>query len=485
MLLREDIRRIHAQGRQDPVWFVEKVLGDDVIDYQKAILRAVANNRKVSVRSCHGIGKSKTAGGMVAPWFLCCHYQSEVITTAPSLRQVQGIVWKEINRAYNESEMPLGGRCMKTRWDMGPSWFATGFTTSSNAPDKFQGWHPASGHGIVIVDEAAGVDQRLYDEGISSIVSSGDSKILLIGNPTNPVGDFRDSHKKGSGYLRIKVDAFQTPNFTTFGITQRDIENGEWEGKIAGRSLPRPYLVTPDWVADRYKRWGKDSALYRARVLAEFPLEGADNLIPIYLLDRARDAHLPADDVPRWGFDVASEGDDFSVVGCKWPSGRYRKYATWHQMRTTDQAARVEKEVRSAGDASPYEISVDSVGVGKGVFDILCDARLWNPRVSINVKVGEFKGSHKAQEPEYFLNARAEGYWRLREAFEAGEVDIDPEDDELYYQLSELRFQRTAGDKIRIENKKEFKARTGKSPDDADAMMYSFAGFSKRRIVVR
>ena len=56
MLLREDIRRIHAQGRQDPVWFVEKVLGDNVIDYQKAILRAVANNRKVSVRSCHGIG---------------------------------------------------------------------------------------------------------------------------------------------------------------------------------------------------------------------------------------------------------------------------------------------------------------------------------------------------------------------------------------------------------------------------------------------
>jgi hypothetical protein len=422
---------------------------------------------------------------MLAPWYLCCHKDSEVVTTAPSLRQVIGIVWKEINSAVADSVMPLGGSCMKTKWEMGPSWFATGYTTSSNAPDKFQGMHPKSGHGIVIVDEAAGVDQRLYDEGISSIISSGDSKILLIGNPTNPVGEFRDSHKPGSGYVRIKVDAFQTPNFKTFGITQRDIESGEWEAKIAGRPLPRPYLVAPDWVADRYKKWGKESALYRARVLAEFPLEGADNLFPIYLLDQAQERYLDDEGCPRWGFDVAAEGDDFSVIGAKWPSGRYRRRTTWHQMRTTDQAKRIEREIREAGDDCPLEISVDSVGVGKGVYDMLGDMKLWNALANKNVRIGEFKGSHKAKESEYFLNARAEGYWRLRAAFEAGEVDIDKHDEDLYFQLSELRFMRTAADKIRIESKREFKARTGKSPDDADAMMYSFAGFSKRKVVVR
>lgn len=485
MLLREDIRAIYDRGARDPVWFVENVLGAEVFNYQAAILRTVARSRKTSIRSCHGIGKSKTVGGMITPWYLCCHRDSEVVTTAPSLRQVVNIVWKEINSAYKDSRMPLGGECMKTKWEMGSSWFATGYTTSSNAPDKFQGMHPKSGHGLVVVDEAAGVDQRLYDEGISSIISSGESKLVLVGNPTNPVGEFRDSHKANSGYARIKVDAFQTPNFVTFGITQRDIEDGSWEDKIAGQPLPRPYLIAPHWVADRFRKWGSASALYRARVLAEFPLEGADNLFPIYLLDQAKERHLSRDGFPRWGADIAAEGDDFTVIGAKWPSGRYRQRATWHQMRTTDQAARIGQTARDAGDDCPVEITIDSVGVGKGVFDNLVDATLWHPAMSRRIRVGEFKGSHQAEEPDYFLNARAEGYWKLKMAFEVGEVDIDPEDEDLFFELSELRFARSSGDKVRIESKKEFKKRTGKSPDRADAMMYAFAGFSRKRVVVR
>lgn len=485
MLLKQDLAAIRDRSRRDPVWFVRNVLGSDPTDYQELILWALANHRMVTVRSCHGIGKSNLAGGQAAPWFLTSHYQSEVITTAPSLRQVQGIVWKEINRAHASAKLPLGGKCLRTRWDLAPGWFAQGFTTSANAPDKFQGWHPASGYGLVIVDEAAGIDERIYDEGISSIVSSSDSKILLIGNPTNPVGEFRNSHKPRSGYFRIKVDAFQTPNFVQFGITQEDIESGAWEEKLGDNPYPRPYLIVPEWVATRYKKWGRDSALYRARVLAEFPLEGADNLFPIYLLEQAQERYLPAEGVPRWGYDVAFEGDDFSKIGCKWPSGRYRLLYTWKKLQTEEQANLLEHKVREADELAPYEISVDSIGEGKGVYDLLSNRNIWNPTTKEMVTVGEFKGSHAARDKETFLNARAWGYFKLKEAFENGEVDIDPKDEDLFYQLSEIRFKPTAGGKVKIEDKKEFKARTGISPDDADAMMMAFAGFSRKKVFIR
>jgi len=40
-----------------------------------------------------------------------------------------------------------------------------------------------------------------------------------------------------------------------------------------------------------------------------------------------------------------------------------------------------------------------------------------------------------ADHKERFVNARAEDYWSLRERFEQGEIDIDPEDDKFAAQL--------------------------------------------------
>lgn len=127
---------------------------------------------------------------------------------------------------------------------------------------------------------------------------------------------------------------------------------------------------------------------------------------------------------------------------------------------------------------------MDSVATGKGVYDNLTGIQIWSPYLQRYVDVAEFKGSHAAPEKDYFLNARAAGYWRLREAFEQGLVDLDPHDEDLFYELSELRFDRTAADKVVIESKKKFKERTGISPDNADALMMAFAGPSVRKATV-
>ena len=69
---------------------------------------------------------------------------------------------------------------------------------------------------------------------------------------------------------------------------------------------------------------------------------------------------------------------------------------------------------------------VDEDGVGGGVLDRLRELRL--PAAGL-------KGGQPPIDTERFINRRAEWFWSLRERFEQGEVDIDPDDDVLAAQL--------------------------------------------------
>lgn len=80
-----------------------------------------------------------------------------------------------------------------------------------------------------------------------------------------------------------------------------------------------------------------------------------------------------------------------------------------------------------------------------------------------------------ADDPTRFVNARAEWYWALRCMFEAGDLDIDPHDDELAAQLSSIRFVYDSRGRIKIESKDDMKARGLPSPDRADAVMLACA----------
>lgn len=496
MITAQKLERLRARCLNDPGFWVRQALGITPTPYQNAFLSGLARADRITIRSCHGIGKSGFAGMMAVPWFMAMHPGGQVITTAPTHRQVEGIIWRNIATAHNLAKRnghPIGGKLNKTKWDIQEDWFAMGFTSSPTNTDGFQGFHPKSGWGLVVVDEAAGIDQRVFDQGIAPILSSGGSQLLLIGNPTNPVGTFRRSHDPGSGYLRFKIDAFMTPNFRAFGITQEDIANGEWEAKLQDPArpgerypLPAPYLVTPKWVAEAHRNWGFKSDLYQGRVMAEFPTSDDMNLLPIHLLELARERDLPKAGLPRAGLDPAGEGADFAVMGCMWPTGRYR--TVWNMAKTKDSldvANRVQHYLRLevGGVDQPTDVVVDAGGMGDGTQAFLSTQSIWHAEKDRRILFHKFLGSYKSRYPLKFANARAEAYWRLREMAQAGELDIDPKDEKLFYQLSEIRYKRK-GDQIIIEPKDEFKARTsgskfGGSPDAADAMSMSVAHATK------
>jgi len=444
--------QIVVAARQSPDWWIKTVLGANLWAMQKEIARSVFLNRRTVVPSCEGSGKTYVAG-RIALAFLINFKPSTVITTAPSDRQVTQILWREIATAHANARIPLPGTVLTKQLDIEDDWFALGFSTDQQ--ERFQGFH--NENVLVIVDEASGVSDLVY-QALENPLATGNTHLLLIGNPTQPVGKFRDA-VTSKLYHQINISAFDTPNFTHWGITLDDIRAGTWEGKIKGE-MPCPFLVTPARAAERLEDWGEGSYLFQTFVMGRFPDAGVNNLIPLHLIEQAMSRQPTPDDmagVKICALDVSRYGDDETVFGTK--IGKViRPLITWgHQdtMYTAGRTARHTKEIK------PAITRVDSVGVGGGVVDRLKE---------VGVKVAPINVGEKAVDSEKFLNKRAEAYFHLLKLLEDGEV-ILPNDPKLKSQLADIRYKYTSRSQMQIETKEEMKSRGSKSPDLADTIM--------------
>lgn len=451
----ETAQTLLTRGQADPVWWIRAVLGDTLWAEQARIVESVRDNRETAVRSCHGTGKSYIAA-RAALWFLYTHKPSIVITTAPTDRQVRGILWKEIRAAHRRARYPLGGEILTQELKLAEDWFAWGFTAPEYDPDRFQGFHEV--HILVIVDEAAGVSQEIY-EAIDSILTSEHARLLLIGNPTNPTGRFADDFKT-PGVAKHAISCESTPNFTAYGITREDLVTGVWEAKITG-PLPAPYLITPDWAAKMIQRWGVDSQFVQARVWGEFPSAGPGTLIPLHWIEAAVERILEPIGPGELGVDVARFGTDETViVHRRGPVARVLKVFSQKDTMTT--VGEIQTALRETRATSA---KIDAVGIGAGVYDRLNE---------LGAPVREMQSGAAAQDPERFANARAEWWWGLRERFETGDIEIE-DDEDLVAQLADIKYKVNSRGQILIESKEDMKKRGRVSPDRADALMLAFA----------
>jgi hypothetical protein len=125
-------------------------------------------------------------------------------------------------------------------------------------------------------------------------------------------------------------------------------------------------------------------------------------------------------------------------------------------------AGRINRYILDTDETCPAVIDV--IGVGAGVYDRVSE--LGRPAIP-------FDSSEKASNPNRFKNLRAEMWWAVMELFEAGAIDIDPDDDTLASELLEVKYSIDSAGRIYIESKDETKKRLGRSPDKADALMMS------------
>ena len=442
--------------RADPIFWARTVLGVHPWSRQIEIIESVRDNPETAVKSCHAAGKDWTAAVAVL-WFLFNHQHSLVITTGPTSRQVEGILWKEIGMMHRRARWPLGGKLLTKELNVDRDWRAFGFTAPDYDPDKFQGYHAP--HILVVLDEAAGISSEIY-EAVDSVLSAGNARRLEIGNPTDGSSEFAKSFKT-VGVNKITISALDTPNFTSFGITHEDLETGAWEDKVGGRPLPAPHLVRPEWAAKMLRRHGPDSVFFRSRVLAQFPPAGKDTLIPLAWIEAAQQRSLDPSTPHRLSLDVGRGGDP-SIIGER----RGPVYRKLSQIDSDDTMVVAGHLVQALTDTEAPSACIDSIGIGAGVYDRCME---------LGKPVEEAVAGSKAMDPERYANARAEWNWTLRELFRSGEIDIDEHDEELASQLCEIRWKPDSKGRVTIESKDDMKKRLGRSPDDADAMAIAYA----------
>lgn len=255
-------------GRLDPVWFVKRVLGVKPWAKQEEILNALRDHDYVAVRSCNGSGKT-FVGALALIWWLLVHDEAVVITTAPTERQVKEVFWREVRALRRKARHIVTGKMGVNRLEMSDKRFAFGFTT--NIEEYYQGFH--SENILAIVDEASSVRDGLFNA-IFGCLTSSNSKMLMLGNPTKVRGTFYDAfHKDQENWKGIHISAYDTPAFEKLD-EDAVMSNSEEFLRVCGEASEMnggPVgMSTPGWARRLAMLRGVDSSAYRIRVLGEF-----------------------------------------------------------------------------------------------------------------------------------------------------------------------------------------------------------------------
>jgi hypothetical protein len=187
------------------------------------------------------------------------------------------------------------------------------------------------------------------------------------------------------------------------------------------------------------------------------------------LAAQARWTAVPPGPLDALGVDVARGGRDRTVVTPRhgpW-FGPPRAFAG---SETPDGGAVVALLVPLLSTRA--SVQIDVVGVGAAVYDA-ARARGLN---AVPLSGAAASSARDRSGQLGFANARAEWWWKLREALDpvAGDGLALPPDRELLADLTAPRW-RLAGTGIQVERKDEIIARIGRSPDKGDSLVYAHA----------
>jgi phage terminase large subunit len=426
----------------NPVLFVEEVIGADTQPWQAEMLALLPdpNQRRIAVRSGHGVGKS-TGASWAMLWHLLCRYPQKCVVTSPTSAQLFDALFAELKATIKklppmlQTLIEVGADKIWLKGSPDDS-FISARTSRAETPEALAGVH--SEHVLLIVDEASGVPEQVFEAAVGSM-SGHSATTILLGNPTRSSGYFyRAFHQARDQFYRIHVNAEKSD------------------------------LVSKEFCQQVARTYGETSNAYRVRVLGEWPLSDDDTVIPVSLLDAAmqREITVPHRTPTVWGLDVARFGQDSSAL-CK-RKGRsvIEPIKRWRNMDLMQLCGAVVNEYNTLPEKDrPVEILVDVIGLGSGVVDRLTELNL--PVRGINV-------SESSSMSEQYRNLRAELWYKARDWLAKLDCSL-PKDEQLCAELATVKYAFTSNGKIQIESKDDIRKRGLPSPDLADAFCLTFA----------
>lgn len=441
---RGDILLFAAEGLNcDPTWQQAELL-QLVSDESK--MPVSERKKRIAVRSGQGPGKT-TAASIVALWRVLRYEDSLVVVTAPSMRQCKQFIdecarlikqghelLRSVLKTYGTKIQVLGRQTWEIR------------TATATRPENLQGIHEK--HLTFIADEASGVSAPII-ETIQGTLSNPDSLLVAIGNPNTTSCKFYD-------FFTSNRDLWHCLHFNAED-TARDY----------------PHIVSPDRNRLVALEYGKDSDVYRVRVLGEFPLEDPNTVMGIHDLEACTEnsmvgcasiSELIAVN-QAFGLDFARYGSDESVVArrCGLAIVDFDIFAKREPADVVDHAFIMQRDAGWSDEDTWY--IADAGGMGQGVMSNFYRAKK---------RVLEFHTQGRPFDRQ-FADKYSEAWFHMRELVRERIIYL-PKDGRLLKQLSTRQYAIDRKGKIKVESKDEWKRRleTGESPDRADAVVQAF-----------
>jgi hypothetical protein len=320
------------------------------------------------------------------------------------------------------------GRLLTTELVFAPSWDLVGLSTDHSV--NLEGRHGAAA--CRIVDECKAVEADVI-ESTEALLDAAETLDVFISTPSIPSGVFFDRDMKGGDDVIRAI------------VTINDLVAENLPGKR-------------EWREARRREWGENSPIYRSRAMAEYIDDAEGALYPFSWIARAESAAFDVNLVPVCGVDIAGSvaGDASALAIVSGPDDeqRFRVHSvtSW---RERDTATTRGKALGLARMAGCEVVAVDYVGIGQGVGDAM--------RGEKGIAIVPFRASDKAEQPDRFMNRKAEVAWFLRLALEAGRVRL-PRHDGLRRELLGMKYQYTITGKVRVVDPPD-------SPDHVDAIL--------------
>lgn len=391
----------------DPIVYAEKRLGITFTEDQIQAIRLLQTPPyKLLLGTGHSVGKSLLAAVLISWWFDRFRESSCVISTAPTRKSVEDILWREVRRLRRRAG--LGGFTGTRKAEMydNEDHFAMGYT--ANKGEAWAGRHLE--HMLFLFDEATGIEDEFYTVTASMFVPDGNHLWLCGFNPVDTTSAVFQAQQTldldgKSAWHSFSLSSLNHPNVLA---------------DLAGKERPVPGAVTLSQVNSWFSEWtdpvpkGQETAedlewppksgrFYRpgpeflARCMGVWPSAGgysiwSDSLWKTVTKPReccqgrafCREClRCLADALPEIGCDPAADGPDYTAIGSRW--GRHLLHAErhngWDAQQTVGRLKELARDVAAfatllrpptAAPVLPNQIvcKIDRDGLGKtGVVD--------------------------------------------------------------------------------------------------------------------
>ncbi len=543
---------MYGMWHDAPVYFVNDVLGETMWSIQQDVVAACAQPgvNRVIVPAGFGLGKTWLAARIVA-WAGAVNPIGTmvIVTTATRMRQVANQLWPHIKTAVAKGGLP--GRTDTVQWIAEDQFgnkarIAYGFSAAPGDEAAMQGIHGTPKLWLV-VDEAGGI-AGLIGRATNNLLT-GDAKLLAIGNPAmdDPGSWFETMHEEGEdpeapSTVSIRIPTTASPAITgePTPVCRACVPNVD--GHTISGGVPS-HLPDHQWLDRTLREYGvvlrEGTPLEQkvkearesghpyivAKVLAEFPRDAANKVMPASWVESAETREDPTG--PAWvrlcdlglkgedetftvkkgswvrlGVDVAADGgDEFAIYRCVGDVLHPRHHSSGAQNADPMRVAEVVLEeieaanrlARVLGSHAKVRVKIDRNGLGWGVVGML---ERWanSGRVDAEIVGVMVSESPAKDDPAAVMRPHR----KRDEMWLAGRFLLQPDpgtghgrlrlrvDHQCKVQLSNPNLGHNGAGYVIVESKTSMRQRGVSSPDRAEAALLSIyegakVGGGKRR----